>query len=127
MAPWKEGSREGTTADASYLCKGMKRRVGTEVIVVGAGVAGLAAARELAARGCQVLVLEARNRLGGRVATLRSPDWPVPIELGAEFIHGGNRQMREVLRQGRIKPRPAEDRHLIFSSGRLHAAGDVWK
>jgi monoamine oxidase len=105
----------------------MKRRAGTEVIVIGAGVAGLAAARELAAQGCQVLMLEARNRLGGRVATFRSPDWPVPIELGAEFIHGGNAELRKVLRQGRIKPRPAEDRHLIFSSGQLHPAGDVWQ
>jgi monoamine oxidase len=105
----------------------MKRRLGTEVVVIGAGVAGLAAARELAGQGCQVLVLEARNRLGGRVATSRSPDWPVSIELGAEFIHGGNRELRKVLRQGRIVPQPADDRHLIFNSGRLRAAGDVWK
>lgn len=104
----------------------MKRRPGKEVIVIGAGAAGLAAARALAAHGCQVLVLEARNRLGGRIATMHSPDWPIPIELGAEFIHGGNAALRQVLREGRIKPRPAEDRHLIFSAGRLRPAGDVW-
>ena len=104
----------------------MKRRPGTEVIVIGAGVAGLAAARELASRGCQVLVLEARNRLGGRIATLRSPDWPIPIELGAEFIHGGNPELRKILRLGRIKPRSAEDRHLVFCAGDLTPAGAVW-
>jgi monoamine oxidase len=105
----------------------MKRRIGRDVVVIGAGVAGLAAARELAGQGCRVLILEARNRLGGRVATLRSPDWPVPVELGAEFIHGGNREMRKVLRQERIKPQPADTRHLIYSAGGLRAAGNIWK
>ena len=57
-----------------------------DVAVVGAGVAGLAAARELAARGKRVILLEARGRVGGRVHTLHEPGSPLPIELGAEFI-----------------------------------------
>jgi len=56
-------------------------------LVLGAGVAGLAAARALAAAGEDVLVLEARDRLGGRVHTDRGFAG-VPVELGAEFIHG---------------------------------------
>jgi monoamine oxidase len=57
------------------------------VIVVGAGVAGLTAARALAARGARVIVLEARDRVGGRVWTVR--DFAaIPLEAGAEFIHG---------------------------------------
>ncbi|MDS3862008.1 NAD(P)/FAD-dependent oxidoreductase [Thermosynechococcaceae cyanobacterium BACA0444] len=58
-----------------------------DVIVIGAGVAGLAAAQKLHQAGQQVLVLEARHRPGGRVWT--DTDWlGVPIENGAEFIHG---------------------------------------
>lgn len=58
-----------------------------DVIVIGAGVAGLAAAQTLQKAGQQVLILEARHRPGGRVWT--DSDWlSVPIENGAEFIHG---------------------------------------
>jgi polyamine oxidase len=56
------------------------------VIVIGAGMAGLAAARELVARGASVLVLEARDRVGGRVWTDRSLGFP--MERGAHWIEG---------------------------------------
>ncbi|HEY5678414.1 MAG TPA: FAD-dependent oxidoreductase, partial [Myxococcales bacterium] len=59
-----------------------------DVVVIGAGVAGLAAARELRLRGLSVAVLEARDRIGGRVHTLRPDGWPLPVEAGAEFVHG---------------------------------------
>lgn len=56
------------------------------VLVVGAGVAGLAAARALADRGVDVVVLEARDRVGGRVWTERLDG--EPIDLGASWIYG---------------------------------------
>ena len=59
-----------------------------DVAVVGAGVAGLAAARELRRKGRGVVVLEARDRIGGRVLTLYDARLPVAVELGAEFVHG---------------------------------------
>jgi monoamine oxidase len=59
-----------------------------DVIVIGAGAAGLAAAAELAKAGRSVLLVEARDRIGGRCLTRRMPGLPVPVELGAEFIHG---------------------------------------
>ena len=59
-----------------------------DVIVVGAGAAGLAAAVELARAGLSVTILEARDRIGGRMFTLRDPVYQAPIEMGAEFIHG---------------------------------------
>ncbi|MDX1995044.1 MAG: NAD(P)/FAD-dependent oxidoreductase [bacterium] len=58
-----------------------------DVIVIGAGMAGLKAAYDLQRAGKTVLILEARNRIGGRVHTVRDAA-PVPIELGAELIHG---------------------------------------
>jgi monoamine oxidase len=59
-----------------------------DVIVIGAGAAGLAAARELARAGVSVALLEARDRIGGRCWTRREPELAMPIEYGAEFIHG---------------------------------------
>jgi monoamine oxidase len=58
-----------------------------DVIVIGAGLAGLTVARELQDRGLSVMVLEARDRIGGRVHT--SDLWPgLPMDLGASWIHG---------------------------------------
>lgn len=59
-----------------------------DVVVIGAGAAGLSAASALCAQGFSVCLLEARDRLGGRIHTLREPGLPIPLELGAEFIHG---------------------------------------
>lgn len=58
-----------------------------QVIVIGAGLSGLAAARELRVEGQDVLVLEARDRIGGRLWT--SNKWSdMPLDLGASWIHG---------------------------------------
>ena len=70
-----------------------------DVIVIGAGAAGLAAARELARAGRSVLVLEARDRIGGRCWTRVEPGIAVPIEYGAEFIHGRPRVTFSLLRR----------------------------
>lgn len=56
-------------------------------LILGAGMAGLTAARDLVDAGQEVVVLEARDRIGGRVYTNRTFS-AVPIEFGAEFIHG---------------------------------------
>ncbi len=57
------------------------------IVVLGAGVAGLAAARALHDAGYSVVIFEARDRIGGRVATVRADTWPIPIELGASWVH----------------------------------------
>jgi monoamine oxidase len=70
-----------------------------DVAVLGAGAAGLAAAAALAERGLRVSVLEARDRIGGRIFTLADPSLDWPIELGPEFIHGHAPATRALLEQ----------------------------
>ena len=71
-----------------------------DVVIIGAGAAGLAAARELTRHGLRVVVLEARDRVGGRIHTIRDTGSAIPIELGAEFVHGGAPITRKLLREG---------------------------
>lgn len=59
-----------------------------DVVILGAGAAGLSAADALVRAGKRVAVLEARDRLGGRIATVHPAFSPAPVELGAEFVHG---------------------------------------
>jgi monoamine oxidase len=73
-----------------------------DVIVVGAGAAGLTAAAELAEAGLSVIVLEARDRIGGRMFTRHEPHSTVPIELGAEFIHGRPPEIWDALREHKV-------------------------
>jgi monoamine oxidase len=58
------------------------------VIIVGSGISALAAASELTRAGFSIVILEARNRIGGRIFTAQTSGGSHPIELGAEFIHG---------------------------------------
>jgi len=71
-----------------------------DVIIIGAGVAGLAALEELSAAGISVRCLEARDRTGGRILTVRDQLLPIPIELGAEFVHGKPPEIWEFVSQG---------------------------
>src|SRR5947207_14251637 len=73
-----------------------------DVIILGAGAAGLSAAIELTRAGLAVSVIEARNRIGGRIFTLRDPVCDAPIELGAEFIHGKPPEIWDLLRRNHL-------------------------
>ncbi|MCS6835791.1 MAG: FAD-dependent oxidoreductase [Anaerolineae bacterium] len=76
-----------SVGDLSLIHNPARARRSTDVLVIGAGAAGLSAAQSLHAEGLGVIVLEARERLGGRMWS----DYdlaPYPIELGAEFLHG---------------------------------------
>lgn len=70
-----------------------------DVIVIGAGAAGLAAARRLSARRLRVSVIEARDRIGGRVLWTDGSDGREIVELGAEFIHGRAPETMALLRR----------------------------
>ena len=90
-----------------------------DVVVVGAGAAGLAAAEVLARAGQRVRLLEARARIGGRVDTRRLPGWSAPVELGAEFVQGKARSLLARARKFGLKVRPTGQRHLTLEDGRL--------
>ncbi|NBS17617.1 MAG: FAD-dependent oxidoreductase [Gammaproteobacteria bacterium] len=60
-----------------------------DVIVIGAGMSGLAAAKDLQSKGKKVILLEAQNAIGGRTVTDRSLG--LPLDLGASWIHGVNK------------------------------------
>jgi monoamine oxidase len=89
------------------------------IIVVGAGVAGLAAARHLTAAGRHVLLLEARDRLGGRILTLRDALSPLPIELGAEFVHGTSPVLWNIIDSARLPTMEVMGTNYHSSGGRL--------
>ncbi|AMB59629.1 flavin monoamine oxidase family protein [Microterricola viridarii] len=59
---------------------------GERIAVIGAGIAGLTAARQLREAGFEVVVVEARDRLGGRIHSVEGGSWPVPVELGPLFV-----------------------------------------
>jgi monoamine oxidase len=67
-----------------------------DVIVVGAGAAGLAAAERLTGGGLSIALLEGRSAIGGRIRTRRMRGCAVPIELGAEFVHGRSEEVFEI-------------------------------
>lgn len=76
------------------------------VIIIGAGLAGLTAARELTHMGCRVTLLEARDRLGGRIDTIRL-EGGLPVELGCQFIHGpGGNPLIHLLKKYEIELEP---------------------
>jgi monoamine oxidase len=99
----------------------------TEVLVIGAGAAGLAAARELVEHGLDVVVLEARERIGGRVFTHRDRDTPVPIELGAEFIHGSAPEIQDIVRQAGLVACDISGRRWQVSGTSLRPADEFWE
>lgn len=90
-----------------------------DVVVIGAGVAGLAAARALTAAGLRTVVLEARDRIGGRILTHRDPRLAVPIELGAEFIHGEPEELESIVSAGRLTAVDIAGEHYQVRDGAL--------
>jgi len=88
------------------------------VAIIGAGVAGLSAAYHLARVGRRVVILEAQERVGGRILTRSG------VDLGAEFIHGEPKATVELLRDAHIELSPLDGEHWYLANGRLEPMAD---
>jgi monoamine oxidase len=95
-----------------------------EAVVVGAGAAGLAAARTLSRAGVQTVVLEARGRIGGRLLTCEDAGLPVPVDLGGEFVHGTAELSFALLREAGSVAIDITGTSLIFEDGDLRERDD---
>jgi monoamine oxidase len=92
-----------------------------DVVVIGAGMAGLTAARVLAEAGQKVLVIEAQDRVGGRILTLHVGD--ETIELGAEFIHGRPAELWALIDEAGLEAYERSGARLCFEDGALSDCG----
>jgi monoamine oxidase len=97
-----------------------------DVIIIGAGAAGLAAARDLSKAGLDIVVLEARSRVGGRIFTQHDPDSILPIELGAEFIHGKSNEIFSIIKEANLDVEEVTGRHWFVDDGKFSGSGEFW-
>jgi monoamine oxidase len=101
--------------------------VNYDVIIIGAGAAGLSAARSLSGAGKRICLLEARDRVGGRISSLHLPDLPLPIELGAEFVHGESETTMGIVDAAALTAIELPDEHW-WSRGEGHERiADFWE
>ena len=97
-----------------------------DVVIIGAGAAGLAAARRLSGAGRRVIILEARPRIGGRVFSRSIPSLPLPLELGAEFIHGEGATTFGIVRAAALTAVQLPDTHWWSHGDRWNLVDDFW-
>ncbi len=94
-----------------------------DLIIIGAGAAGLAAAHELSNNGLRVAILEARERIGGRMFSIRDAEMGFPIELGAEFIHGRPPATFSILEKAGLQPKAAKGSSWTAHKGQFRPYG----
>jgi monoamine oxidase len=93
------------------------------IVIIGGGIAGLGAANLLVRKNFAVTVLEAKNRLGGRIHTIH--EGRLPIELGAEFLHGENKAVRALVNAARLTTTEVPGSQLLIENGKLKRV-DIW-
>ncbi|HEX7155284.1 MAG TPA: NAD(P)/FAD-dependent oxidoreductase [Thermoanaerobaculia bacterium] len=97
-----------------------------DVAIIGAGAAGLAAARDLSGAGRSTVLLEARDRIGGRIHTLHPAGLPLAIELGAEFVHGNVASTFSIIDAAALLACRLPDDHWWSEHGRRERIDDFW-
>ncbi|HEY1463016.1 MAG TPA: NAD(P)/FAD-dependent oxidoreductase [Terriglobales bacterium] len=93
-----------------------------DVLVIGAGAAGIAASLQLAQAGLSVLMLEARSRIGGRMLTIHDKETGAAVELGAEFIHGRPPEIFDILHKHKIRSAEITGDFLRLEHGELQTS-----
>lgn len=111
--------------DSGHISAWETTDMNCDVAIIGAGVAGLAAARKLSSAGLSVRCLEATDRIGGRILTVHDPLSMVPIELGAEFVHGLPPETWELMRAENLAIYEHTARALHMVEGRFRKDSDV--
>lgn len=94
-----------------------------DALIIGGGIAGLTAARHLTEAGLRVTLLEARDRLGGRIYTHSTGEFPV--ELGAEFVHGRPEEILGFAAEGATPIVPVQGHFRRKINGKWTEAGDL--
>jgi monoamine oxidase len=94
-----------------------------DVIILGAGAAGLMTARALAIAGKETLVLEARERIGGRIWPLPSDEFGYHAQGGAEFVHGEANVTTSLIRQAGLTLLPLNGEVWTLRGGQLSKCG----
>src|SRR6185295_1372299 len=97
-----------------------------DIIIIGAGAAGLACARDLSGAGKRICILEGRDRIGGRIFTRHFADLPLPVELGAEFIHGEAETTFAIVEAAALTAYELPDDHSWATRGRWTEVSDFW-
>jgi monoamine oxidase len=97
---------------------GLPRRA--DAVVVGAGISGLSAARALAGAGASVAVLEARDRVGGKIHTVALAG--IPVDLGAHWVGPGQHRIAALVREVGVRQEPqhVDGEHVLMLGGRPH-------
>jgi len=90
-----------------------------DIIIIGAGAAGLMAARELGRSGKKVIILESRNRIGGRIFPLEEKDFGYPAEGGAEWVHGSAPITKALIKEAGLTLIPEDGEIWSSRSGEL--------
>ncbi|HXY50686.1 MAG TPA: NAD(P)/FAD-dependent oxidoreductase [Terriglobales bacterium] len=98
----------------------------TEVVVLGAGVAGLACAQALCEAGLRVTILEARSRVGGRIWTIHPSLTHAPVELGAEFIHGLPQEVWQIVERAELQTHELSGNRWRLEQARLAPVTGSW-
>lgn len=101
-------------------------RTSWDVAIIGGGAAGLSAARALSGAGKSVCLLEARPRLGGRIFSLDLSSLPLPVELGAEFIHGQPESTFGIVDAAALIAAELPDDHWWSQNGTRERIDDFW-
>lgn len=111
------------------------------ILIIGAGAAGLSAAAQLSRAGHEVVLIEGRDRIGGRIFTVAPSDvHPAanphssfgdasnfPIELGAEFVHGRSPHIFRAAAAAKLALCDVSERHWFFEDGKLSSSGEFWR